>query len=433
MNKQKLVELFKDPSGIDSKLLEEVEEMVQENPYFHSAYALIAAGKKKTKAQNSGKDLIRAAIYATNRVNLKKYLENAGGQQATTPQDASLKSAEKTTVKKEVKSEVPAPAKEPEKPQDKAKSAFKERFVEEDPKRKKIRSRVEVEKEQASQKVEDQTTERTAPIDLDIEKLLDNLKSEYQQLETNIKSFTEAEKFLTEAEIKEEKEKKSPKTASTTKAKAPAKPAAKKSATANASAAKTTSKSTAATKKASTTKTTTAKKSTSTAKKSTSTTAKKATSTTAKKATTTKKTAPKSTTKASSKSTAKPTTTKTTTKSKASTRKINIDSISEDDLLAGDEPGSSKKKEQKELIDNFIKAEPKISAKKESAKEIVNQEDLSKKNQVLGDDIVTENLANIMVKQGRIEKAVEIYNKLIWKFPHKKAYFAGRIKELKEQ
>ena len=178
MNKQKLVELFKDPSGIDSKLLEEVEEMVQENPYFHSAYALIAAGKKKTKAQNSGKDLIRAAIYATNRVNLKKYLENAGGQQATTPQDASLKSAEKTTVKKEVKSEVPAPAKEPEKPQDKAKSAFKERFVEEDPKRKKIRSRVEVEKEQASQKVEDQTTERTAPIDLDIEKLLDNLKSE---------------------------------------------------------------------------------------------------------------------------------------------------------------------------------------------------------------------------------------------------------------
>ncbi len=47
--------------------------------------------------------------------------------------------------------------------------------------------------------------------------------------------------------------------------------------------------------------------------------------------------------------------------------------------------------------------------------------------------MVTENLANIMIKQGRFEKAIEIYNKLIWKFPHKKAYFAARIKELKEQ
>jgi len=47
--------------------------------------------------------------------------------------------------------------------------------------------------------------------------------------------------------------------------------------------------------------------------------------------------------------------------------------------------------------------------------------------------MVTENLANIMIRQGLLEKAIEVYNKLIWKFPHKKAYFVARIEELKEQ
>ena len=94
---------------------------------------------------------------------------------------------------------------------------------------------------------------------------------------------------------------------------------------------------------------------------------------------------------------------------------------------------SQKKKEQKKLIDQFIKSEPKITPKKNLTKDDGNQEDLSSKNQVLTDDMVTENLASIMIKQGRFEKAIEIYNKLIWKFPHKKAYFAARIKELKEQ
>ena len=38
-----------------------------------------------------------------------------------------------------------------------------------------------------------------------------------------------------------------------------------------------------------------------------------------------------------------------------------------------------------------------------------------------------------MVKQGKLEKAQEIYNKLIWKFPEKKAYFVAQIEKLKKK
>jgi len=43
---------------------------------------------------------------------------------------------------------------------------------------------------------------------------------------------------------------------------------------------------------------------------------------------------------------------------------------------------------------------------------------------------VSENLAQILLSQGKKQKAIEIYKKLIWKFPQKKAYFAARIEEL---
>ncbi|WP_460538703.1 hypothetical protein [Echinicola sediminis] len=38
----------------------------------------------------------------------------------------------------------------------------------------------------------------------------------------------------------------------------------------------------------------------------------------------------------------------------------------------------------------------------------------------------------MLTKQGKKDKAIEIYEKLILKFPKKKAYFADLIKELKD-
>jgi len=87
---------------------------------------------------------------------------------------------------------------------------------------------------------------------------------------------------------------------------------------------------------------------------------------------------------------------------------------------------------QKEIIEKFIEEQPSIgSIKKEiekSAEEI--NKDLSERSTRFGDDLVSENLAVILLKQGKKERAIDIYKKLIWKLPQKKAYFAARIEEI---
>jgi hypothetical protein len=37
----------------------------------------------------------------------------------------------------------------------------------------------------------------------------------------------------------------------------------------------------------------------------------------------------------------------------------------------------------------------------------------------------------ILIHQGKKERAIEVLKKLIWKFPQKKAYFAAQIEDLK--
>jgi tetratricopeptide (TPR) repeat protein len=90
----------------------------------------------------------------------------------------------------------------------------------------------------------------------------------------------------------------------------------------------------------------------------------------------------------------------------------------------------SPRTKKNELIDKFIADEPSITRGK-AVKE--KQSDLSKASSELKEDLVSENLAIIYAKQGRANKAIEIYKKLIWKFPQKKASFAARIEELKKK
>jgi tetratricopeptide (TPR) repeat protein len=95
---------------------------------------------------------------------------------------------------------------------------------------------------------------------------------------------------------------------------------------------------------------------------------------------------------------------------------------------------TDKKVTQEEIIEKFIQEQPSIgSISKELAKsqeEITR--DLSEKSTKFGDDLISENLAIILLKQGKKERAVDIYRKLIWKLPQKKAYFAARIEEIKK-
>lgn len=92
-------------------------------------------------------------------------------------------------------------------------------------------------------------------------------------------------------------------------------------------------------------------------------------------------------------------------------------------------PVDPRQKEQLDIIDNFIKSKPSI-AKKSRDNSTAAQTDLSEGSAVFSDNIISETLVEILIKQGKKEKAVEVLKKLIWKFPQKKAYFAAQIEEL---
>jgi len=87
-----------------------------------------------------------------------------------------------------------------------------------------------------------------------------------------------------------------------------------------------------------------------------------------------------------------------------------------------------KQNEQTEIIDHFIKTQPIIN----KLRPVSEPTDLTEKIELQVTHIVSETLVEILLKQGKKEKAVEMLKKLIWKFPQKKAYFAARIEELKK-
>ena len=142
------------------------------------------------------------------------------------------------------------------------------------------------------------------------------------------------------------------------------------------------------------------------------------------KAATTSKSKPKNTTLTASKAKAlsKKSKTPSTDSQKKSTEKDTEISEQRSEIKAT-------LKEQINIIDSFIKKEPSISSKPVKSIDS-DQKDLSEKSTNFGDDLISENLAQILVEQGKTQKAVDMYKKLIWKFPQKKAYFAARIEDL---
>lgn len=95
-------------------------------------------------------------------------------------------------------------------------------------------------------------------------------------------------------------------------------------------------------------------------------------------------------------------------------------------------PADLERQRQLDLIESFIKNEPRISPVKTKLDELPDQEDLTKRSKpVGGGGFVTESFARILEKQGKTDKAIDIYQKLMVKNPEKKAYFAAKISELR--
>jgi hypothetical protein len=87
-----------------------------------------------------------------------------------------------------------------------------------------------------------------------------------------------------------------------------------------------------------------------------------------------------------------------------------------------------KKKEQIDIIKAFSKKEIKLATIRE-IEDFNKQTDLSEKSTQLNPSLLSESYAKLLVKQGKKQKAKEIYQKLMVKFPEKSNYFADLIKE----
>ncbi|MCU0323764.1 MAG: hypothetical protein MUF45_00720 [Spirosomaceae bacterium] len=88
--------------------------------------------------------------------------------------------------------------------------------------------------------------------------------------------------------------------------------------------------------------------------------------------------------------------------------------------------------EQLAIIEQFIKNEPRIQPIK-GANGNDEVEDLSERSTTLKKPLFTESYAKILVRQGRFDKAIEVYKHLIVKNPEKIAYFAQKIEELQKK
>jgi tetratricopeptide (TPR) repeat protein len=88
--------------------------------------------------------------------------------------------------------------------------------------------------------------------------------------------------------------------------------------------------------------------------------------------------------------------------------------------------------EQLALIEQFIKKEPRIQPirRNDDGEEIA---DLSERSTTLKGPLLTESYAKILARQGRLDKALEVYQKLIAKNPEKITYFAEKIADLQKK
>tara|TARA_R110001606_G_scaffold255638_1_gene403632 strand:+ start:66230 stop:67312 length:1083 start_codon:yes stop_codon:yes gene_type:complete len=360
VNKKEVLQIIRNPKAITTGQLKDIEEMAADYPYFQGAHTLVAIGNKSQSSPDAQKSVVKAALYATDRMYLKELLAGNISQRDT----AVIESPPVEPAKEEK-----PPVEQPEVVEEPVAEAPQVAPVAAAP--------TQQEEEAEAPPFEPDPT----PSDTDYsshEHLSDSehddlLKQVFANLEALKKTkshYLEVERKLEDAEF-EEAQAKAVKKATSNQAKP--KPSQKKT-------VKTSARDTSATKKK-------------IAKTTTSGQAKQ-------------KSAGATKGKAAGSSASKPATAKT-----------------------GANP--IKKNDQASIIDAFIKTNPSIKPQTQESQK-ADTKDLSEPSQKLKDELVTENLALILTKQGKNERAVEVYEKLILKIPEKKAYFAARIADLQK-
>lgn len=96
------------------------------------------------------------------------------------------------------------------------------------------------------------------------------------------------------------------------------------------------------------------------------------------------------------------------------------------------EINNENQKKQIDLIENFNNREFKLASLKEMAN-FQKQEDLSKESTQINNEVISESFAILLINQGKKQKAIEIYQKLIVKFPEKSAYFTQLLNTIEDK
>ena len=99
--------------------------------------------------------------------------------------------------------------------------------------------------------------------------------------------------------------------------------------------------------------------------------------------------------------------------------------------LPSEQEHTERKKEQIELVDQFLKEPPRFQPKKEKTAE--QTPNIASESVQERSEFMTETLAKLYIEQGHVEKAIEAYDILRLRFPEKSSFFAGRIRALKQQ
>lgn len=97
---------------------------------------------------------------------------------------------------------------------------------------------------------------------------------------------------------------------------------------------------------------------------------------------------------------------------------------------------SELQKKQQQIIQGFIKNNPRMGPIRQDnnteppALDLTGRVAQNNSPESFGGGIETEAFAKILVRQGKTDKAIDIYQKLILKKPEKKDYFAKKLSEL---